>query len=121
MVRQNGTNANDKRGKIILRVSERQLELIKDAAEILIGDSRLTKEEAIQLISSCIKKELVRRGTTLEALDISPKPDRTSYIRAVVQHVQEAIQANPYWRTRHIDKLIEAFYKSLHDSWQREK
>jgi len=104
-----------------LGVSERQLELIKEAAEILIGDSRLTSEEAIQLISSSIKKELVRRGTTLESLNTSPKPDRTSFIRAVVQHVQEGIQANPYWRTRHIDKLIESFYKVLHDSWQRER
>jgi polyribonucleotide nucleotidyltransferase len=104
-----------------LSVSERQLELIKEAAEILISESRLTKEEAIQLISGSIKKELVKRGTTMEALNISPKPDRTSYIRAVVQHVQEGIQANPYWRTRNIDKLIETFYKALHDSWQREK
>jgi len=101
-------------------VSDRQLELIKEAAEILISETRLTKEEAIGLISNSIKKELVRRGTTLEALNISPKPDRTSYIRAVVQHVHEGIQTNPLWRTRHIDKLIERFYKVLHDSWQRE-
>ncbi|TGL57883.1 hypothetical protein EHQ58_10775 [Leptospira ognonensis] len=102
-------------------VSERQLELIKEAAEILIGESRLTKEEAIQLISASIKKELGKRATTLEALNGSPKSDRTSFIRAVVLHVEEGIQSNPEWRTRHIDKFIESFYKVLHDSWQKER
>ncbi|GBF49925.1 hypothetical protein LPTSP4_14450 [Leptospira ryugenii] len=100
--------------------SERQLELIIDAAEILIAETRLTKEEAIQIISSSIKKELVKRNTSLEILNISPKPERTSFIRSVVKSVHESIQANPYWKMKNIEKVIESFYKVLHESWQKE-
>ncbi|BDA77985.1 hypothetical protein LPTSP3_g09150 [Leptospira kobayashii] len=103
-----------------MSISERQLELIKESAHLLVREINLTNEEAIQLISRCIKKELIKRNITMEMLNISPKPDRTSFIRAVVQHVQEAIQENPYWRTKHLNKSIESFYKVLHDSWTRE-
>ncbi len=103
-----------------MSVSDRQLELIKEAAEILIMESRLDKEEAILLISSSIRKELGHRGITLEALNLSTKSERTSFIRAVVSIVKDGIQSNPYWRSKQIDQMIEKFYKVLHDSWQRE-
>ncbi|TGN18054.1 hypothetical protein [Leptospira idonii] len=101
-------------------ISERQLGLIKESAHLLVNEINMTGEEAVQLISKCINKELNRRNTTMEMLNISSKPERTSFIRAVVQHVGDAIQENPYWRTKHLGKSIENFYKALHDSWNRE-
>ncbi|WCL50459.1 hypothetical protein [Leptospira sp. GIMC2001] len=98
-------------------ISERQLGLIQESAKLLIQDLRLTQEEAVMLISASLKKELVRRGVTMEALNMSAKSDRTSFIRSVVHHVQEKIEETPHWKSKNLTITIEKFYKILHSSW----
>jgi|JI9StandDraft_2_1071091.scaffolds.fasta_scaffold916174_1 hypothetical protein len=98
-------------------ISSRQLGLIQESAKLLMEDIRLTQEEAILLISNCLKKELQRRGITMETLELSAKSDRTSFIRAVVHHVQQKIEETPGWRSKNLPITIEKFYRALHKSW----
>ncbi|TGK55499.1 hypothetical protein EHQ16_09060 [Leptospira kanakyensis] len=100
-----------------MTVSNRQLILIKEAAELLVMEHRLTAEDAVIVISSAIKKELSIRNTNFEKLEKGSKIDRTSFTRAVVKSVQDALEANPYWRSHNLDKSIDNFYKVLHKHW----
>lgn len=80
-------------------------------------DIRLTLSEAIQLITTCIKLELVRRNVTMEVLNASSISDRTAFTRAIVHNVQQKILENPNWRAKNLPGSIEKFYKVLHRSW----
>ncbi|PJZ44527.1 hypothetical protein [Leptospira brenneri] len=100
-----------------MSVSNRQLKLIKEAAELLVMEHRLTSDEAVLVISAAIKKELSVRNTNFEKLEHGSKIDRTSFTRGVVKSVQDALEANPYWRSHNLDKSIDNFYKVLHKHW----
>ncbi|ABZ95143.1 hypothetical protein EHQ92_16605 [Leptospira biflexa] len=100
-----------------MSVSDRQMKLIKEAAELLIMEHRLTTDDAVIVISSALKKELSARNTSFEKLEKGSKIDRTSFIRSVVKHVQISLESNPYWRTQNLDKSIENFYQVLHKQW----
>ena len=101
-----------------MSISERQHKLIQEAANLLVKDINLTTEEAVQVIADSLKKELVKRAATMEALDHSTKSDRTAFVRAVVHRLQLAIEENPYWKSKNMPKMIEQFYKIMHDSWE---
>lgn len=98
-------------------ISERQFDLIQEAAKLLMEDVRLTLEEAINLITTCIKIELVKRNVTMETLNASSLSDRTAFTRAIVHNVQQKIIENPNWRAKNLAASIEKFYKVLHKSW----
>ncbi|PJZ79949.1 hypothetical protein [Leptospira meyeri] len=100
-----------------MSVSQRQLKLIKEAAELLVMEHRLTSEEAVSVISTAIKKELSVRNTNFEKLETGSKIDRTNFTRNVVKSVQDALEANPYWRSQNLDKSIDNFYRVLHRHW----
>ncbi|TDY67259.1 hypothetical protein CLV96_3680 [Leptospira meyeri] len=100
-----------------MSVSQRQLKLIKEAAELLVMEHRLTSEEAVLVISTAIKKELSVRNTNFEKLETGSKIDRTNFTRNVVKSVQDALEANPYWRSHNLDKSIDNFYRVLHRHW----
>ncbi|MCW7487697.1 hypothetical protein [Leptospira meyeri] len=100
-----------------MSVSQRQLKLIKEAAELLVMEHRLTSEEAVSVISTAIKKELSVRNTNFEKLETGSKIDRTNFTRNVVKSVQDALEANPYWRSHNLDKSIDNFYRVLHRHW----
>ncbi|TGK88040.1 hypothetical protein EHQ23_04125 [Leptospira bourretii] len=100
-----------------MSVSQRQLKLIKEAAELLVMEHRLTSEEAVLVISTAIKKELSIRNTNFEKLETGSKIERTSFTRNVVKSVQDALEANPYWRSHNLDKSIDNFYRVLHKHW----
>ncbi|TGL88747.1 hypothetical protein EHQ68_08910 [Leptospira congkakensis] len=100
-----------------MTVSDRQLKLIKEAAELLVMEHRLTADEAVLVISSAIKKELSTRNTNFDKLEKGSKIDRTSFTRSVVKSVQDALETNPYWRSHNLDKSIDNFYKVLHKHW----
>ncbi|PJZ83935.1 hypothetical protein [Leptospira harrisiae] len=100
-----------------MSVSQRQLKLIKEAAELLVMEHRLTSEEAVLVISAAIKKELSIRNTNFEKLETGSKIDRTNFTRNVVKSVQDALEANPYWRSHNLDRSIDNFYRVLHKHW----
>lgn len=100
-----------------MTVSNRQLKLIKEAAELLVMEHRLTTNNAILVISSALKKELGIRQTSFETLESGSKIERTSFIRSVIKHVQTALENNPYWRSHNLDKSIKNFYQVLHRQW----
>lgn len=100
-----------------MSVSERQLRLIKEAAELLVMEHRLTADEAVVVISTAIKKELSLRNTNFEKLEKGSKIDRTSFTRSVVKSVQDSLEANPYWRSHNLEKSIDNFYRVLHKHW----
>lgn len=76
-------------------------------------DIRLTLSEAIQLITTCIKLELVRRNVTMEVLNASSISDRTAFTRAIVHNVQQKILENPNWRAKNLPGSIDKFYDLL--------
>ncbi|EKJ88008.1 hypothetical protein LEP1GSC017_1023 [Leptospira meyeri serovar Hardjo str. Went 5] len=80
-------------------------------------EHRLTSEEAVLVISTAIKKELSVRNTNFEKLETGSKIDRTNFTRNVVKSVQDALEANPYWRSHNLDKSIDNFYRVLHRHW----
>ncbi|MGE8722756.1 hypothetical protein ACO2KH_14895 [Leptospira terpstrae] len=49
------------------------MRLIKEAAELLVMEHRLTADEAVVVISTAIKKELSLRNTNFEKLEKGPK------------------------------------------------
>lgn len=102
-----------------MTVSNRQLKLIKEAAELLVMEHRLTTEDAVIVISTALKRELATRNTTFEKLENGSKIERTSFIRSVVKNVQIALESNPYWRSHNLDKSIENFYQVLHAQWDK--
>ncbi|MCW7469255.1 hypothetical protein [Leptospira kanakyensis] len=95
-------------------LSDMQMKLIQESRVILVQNLHLTNEDAIAVISKAIKKELTIRKTTLELLEISTLSERTSFVRAVVKHVQDQIMENPEWRSNQVERYIEKFYQTLH-------
>lgn len=103
-----------------MSISERQLELIQDGAKLLMKDLLLTYEETIGIIIPCVKKQLVAKNLTLDALNLRSRSDRTTFIRSVVHEVQKTIENNPELRPKNLSLTIENFYKILHHSWMKE-
>lgn len=95
-------------------LSEIQMKLIQESKAILVKNLHLTNEEAIDVISKAIKRELILRKTTVETLEISALSVRTSFVRAVVKNVQDQIMKNPKWRTNQVDRYIEKFYQTMY-------
>ncbi|WP_246843824.1 hypothetical protein [Leptospira biflexa] len=95
-------------------LSEIQLKLIQESKGILVRNLHLTTEEAIEVISNAIKRELVARKITMEVLEISSLSVRTSFVRPVVKNVQDQIMKNPKWKSNQVDRYIEKFYQTLY-------
>lgn len=94
--------------------SEIQLKLIQESKGILVRNLHLTTEEAIEVISNAIKRELVVRKITMEVLEISSLSVRTSFVRAVVKNVQDQVMKNPKWKSNNVERYIEKFYQTLY-------
>ncbi|WP_246845245.1 hypothetical protein [Leptospira biflexa] len=95
-------------------LSEIQLKLIQESKGILVRNLHLTTEEAIEVISNAIKRELVVRKITMEVLEISSLSVRTSFVRAVVKNVQDQVMKNPKWKSNNVERYIEKFYQALY-------
>ena len=95
-------------------LSEIQLKLIQESKGILVRNLHLTTEEAIEVISYAIKRELVARKITMEVLEISSLFVRTSFVRAVVKNVQDQVMKNPKWKSNNVERYIEKFYQTLY-------
>ena len=100
-----------------MSLSERQLTLVQEAADILMGALALTRDEAIQLIGASLHHELAKREISIEALDIRPRAERASFLRGVVQNLEQHLRAQKQWPHNQIVSAIEAFMKALHESW----
>lgn len=104
----------------IMKLSERQLELIQGAAEVLITELQLTHEEVLNLISSEMKKELLRQHTTMEDLNNRERSERTLFIRHLVHGVQQQLTSRETWGKGQIESTIRKFMEILHQSWEKE-
>lgn len=102
------------------RLSERQLSLIQGAAVTLTMGLGLSKEEAAEIIIRAIKKEITKRQTSLQEIDMRPRAERAAFIRATVKNVEEELLARKEWGETRIKEIIERFMGILHDSWLRE-
>ncbi len=103
-----------------MSLSERQLLLVREAADILMGALALTRDEALQAIGASLRKELSKRDISIEALDVRPRAERAAFVRGVVQDLEQGLRAQRQWPPNQIATAIQGFMRALHASWQTE-
>lgn len=103
-----------------MNLSERQLNLIQAAAEILITELKLTHVEVLEIISTSIKKELKRQNITMGVLNYRERSERAKFIRHVVHDVHFQLSGKKVWTELQLEGTIKKFMEALHNSWETE-
>ncbi len=104
-----------------MQLSERQIQLVQGAAECLVTNLNLFRDEAVKFIALPLKDELAKRNVTLEDLDASSRAERAAFLRVVVTRIQALLVKEGSWSIAQIDKTIECFVRAMHESWDSEQ
>jgi len=99
------------------KLSPRQIQLIQDAAAILIEQLFLSKEEALSVISDSLKEELKTSNVSFEFLEIGSLSYRQAFIRKLVYRVESKVNALKSLPPERIKTAIDMFVKRLYSSW----
>jgi hypothetical protein len=99
------------------KISQRQIQIVQSATKILMEVFFISKEEALEIISTSLKEELDKSETTFELLEISSISYRQAFVRKLVHRVETNIRKNKNLRIDRINLAIEKFVQMIHSKW----